>query len=146
MAAIGYAAIALIAGNVAVHRLEGSGAPLRMPGRWRGIEQLRNAHFGEITLKIEHDPNGLLAAMTRYFLPDRKVHVIAPRVRVRDLPFETVSRQSPILIQNFGCEGVGPRRCDDDPGSVASCSRHRPSSSTSRTHSIARSSFWVLMA
>jgi hypothetical protein len=106
VAALGYAAVALIVGNVAVHAAR-ERAPLRMPGRWRGIEQLRNAHFGEITVKIEHDPNGLLTSITRYFLPDKKVHVIAPRVRVRDLPFETVSRQSPILIQNFGCEGVG---------------------------------------
>jgi hypothetical protein len=106
VAAIGYAAIALLVGNVAVHAAR-ERAPLRMPGRWRGIEQLRHAHFGEITLKIEHDPNGLLTSITRYFLPDKKVHVIPPRIRVRDLPFETVSRQSPILIQNFGCEGVG---------------------------------------
>ncbi len=106
VAAIGYAAIALVVGNVAVHASRDR-APLRMPGRWRGIEQLRNAHFGEITLKIEHDPNGLLASMTRYFLPDKEVHIIAPRVRVRDLPFETVSRQSPIIIQNFGCDGIG---------------------------------------
>ena len=106
VAAMSYAAIALIVGNVAVQASR-ERATLRMPGRWRGIEQLEKAHFGEITLKIEHDPHGLLTAMTRYFLPDKKVHVIAPRVRVRDLPFETVSRESPILIQNFGCEGVG---------------------------------------
>ena len=106
VSAISYSAMALIAGNVAVHAVR-EPVPLRMPGSWRGIEQLQNLHFGELTLKIDYDPRGLLTAVTRYFLPDKKLHVIAPRVRVRDLPFETISRQSPMLIQNFGCEGVG---------------------------------------
>ena len=106
VALAGYTAIALIAGNVAVHAARDT-LPPRMPGSWRGVAQLEDLPFGELTLKIQHDPDGLLAAVTRYFLPTRKVHIVGPGVRLRDLPFATISRQHPILLQNFGCEGVG---------------------------------------
>ena len=59
----------------------------------------------ELTVKLSRDPGGLLTAMTRYYLPATKLHVIAPGVRLGD--FEPVSRQTPLLVQNFGCEGVG---------------------------------------
>ena len=79
----------------------------RMPGRWRGVEQLKDQPFRELTLKVSYDPRRLLAGVTRYFLPDRKVHVIGPRVRLRARHFETISRASPLLMQDFGCEGAG---------------------------------------
>jgi hypothetical protein len=102
-AGVVYATVALLGGNMAVHAREGR--LFRMPGAWRGIEQLRALSLGELTLGIEHDPNRLMTGMTRYFLPDIKVQVLESR----GLPFETVSRRSPVLIQNFGCEGVGHR-------------------------------------
>jgi hypothetical protein len=105
-AAIAYTAIVIVASNIAVHAAR-EPVLLRMPGKWRNLEQMKSLPFSELTLKIDYDPGGFLRAVTRYFLPDRRIHIIAPRTRVRDLPFETVSRQSPMLIQNFGCEGAG---------------------------------------
>jgi hypothetical protein len=86
-----------------------------MPGKWRGIKQLQTQEPGALTIKIEHDPGGLLAGVTRYFLPQTNVHLLAPRVRPRDLPFETISRQHPMLIQNFSCTGVGHPDVTDIP-------------------------------
>jgi hypothetical protein len=102
-AGVVYSVVALLGGNMAVHAREGR--LFRMPGAWRGIAQLRALSLGELTLGIEHDPDRLMTGMTRYFLPDTKIHVLESR----GLPFETISRQSPVLIQDFGCEGVGHR-------------------------------------
>jgi hypothetical protein len=108
LAFLAYAAIGLVAANIAVHAVEDRRLT-RMPGYWRAIEQLRDRPFAELTFRIDYDPRGLLAAVARYYLPDKTIHVLAHGVRTRDLPFETVSRQRPLLIQGFGCEGVGHR-------------------------------------
>ena len=99
-----YAVVVALAGNVVVNAAR---ERVRMPAGWRGVEQLKNLHLGELTLKIDRDTNRLLRGVTRYFLPETRVHEIAPGIRIRDVPFETVSRRSPILIQNVECEGVG---------------------------------------
>jgi hypothetical protein len=100
-----YAAIALIVANVAMHASTRARAQVRIPAAWRNIEHLQERPLRELTVKLTRDPGGLLAAMTRYYLPATTLHVIAPGARLSN--FETVSRQTPLLVQNFGCEGVG---------------------------------------
>jgi hypothetical protein len=100
-----YAAIALIIANVAMHASTRPRAQVRIPAAWQNVEQLQERPLRELRVKLTRDPGGLLTAMTRYYLPATKLHVIAPGARLGD--FETVSRQTPLLVQNFGCEGVG---------------------------------------
>jgi hypothetical protein len=101
-----YAAVILVAANIAVHAV-GDPRLIRLPGPWHGIEQLGDRPFTGLTFKIEHDPGGLMAAVTRYYLPNKKVEIVSRTLRTRDLPFEAVSRSNPLLLQGFGCEGVG---------------------------------------
>jgi hypothetical protein len=105
---LAYATVALVAANVMVHAFEDPRL-IRLPGSWRGLEQLRNLPFGELTFRIAYDPSGLLAAATRYYLPNKRIHVVTRDVRTRDALFDNVTRQQPLLIQGFGCEGVGHR-------------------------------------
>ena len=43
-----------------------------------------------------------------YFLPSKKVHVISPHFYPSEpLSFEPVSRERPLLMQSWGCEGIG---------------------------------------
>ena len=100
-----YTAIALIVANVVMHASTRPRAQVRIPAAWQNIEQLQERPFRELTVKLTRDPRGLLTAMTHYYLPATKLHVIAPGARLAD--FETVSRQVPLLVQGFGCEGVG---------------------------------------
>jgi hypothetical protein len=106
MALTPYLAIALLIGCASAAMAREARAA-RMPQSWRGISKLAPLGFRELTLKVDHDPDRLLPSATRYWLPNRRIHVVEPEVRLRDLPFESVSRQNPMLIQNFGCQGVG---------------------------------------
>jgi hypothetical protein len=103
-----YSAIILLVGNIVVHAV-GDPRSIRLPGSWRGMEQLREQPFTDLTFKIEYDPGGLMEAITRYYLPNKKIDIVLPSVRARDLPFATISRHTPLLLQGFGCEGVGHR-------------------------------------
>ena len=100
-----YVAMALMAANVAIHASTRPAAPVRIPAEWHNIEQLSERPLRELTVRLTRDPGRLVTAVTRYYLPATNLRVIAPGVRLGD--FETVSRQSPLLIQAFGCEGVG---------------------------------------
>jgi len=102
----GYVAIALIVGNVALHAVRDDGMK-RLPGPWRSLAQLSERPFAELTLRVDRDPDGLLAASTRYFLPTKTIRVIGASTRLHDLPFGMISHRSPLLIQDFGCDGVG---------------------------------------
>jgi hypothetical protein len=103
-----YSAIILLVGNIVVHAV-GDPRSIRLPGSWRGVELLRDQPFTDLTFKIEYDPGGLMEAITRYYLPNTKIDIVSRSVRARDLPFETISRHTPLLLQGFGCEGVGHR-------------------------------------
>jgi hypothetical protein len=105
-ACVAYTAIILVVGNIIVHAV-GDPRLIRLPGPWRGIEQLQNQPFTDLTLKIDYDPGGLMAAVARYYLPNKKIDIVSRSVRTRDMPFEVVSRHTPLLLQGFGCEGVG---------------------------------------
>ena len=97
---------ALIIGNVAVQAVR-SPAPARWPGGWRQLGKVGRMPFRAVTLKVADEPNGLSTMLAMYYLPGRKAEVIGRGVALDELPFETVSRQQPMFIHNFGCEGVG---------------------------------------
>src|SRR4029453_9475467 len=71
------------------------------------LNQMGRLPFQTFTLKVADEPGGLSTALTMYYIPGRKVHVIGREVANDQLPFENVSRQQPMFVQNFGCEGVG---------------------------------------
>ena len=101
-----YVAAAVIVGNVAVQAVRGRTA-MHWPGAWRELNQIGRMPFRAFTLKVVDQPNGLSTALAMYYMPGRKAHVIGRGVSADDLPFENVSRQDPLFIQNFGCQGVG---------------------------------------
>ena len=105
VALTGYVAIALIIANVATHASARTAAQVRIPVAWRNVEQLKQGNAREVTVKLTRDPGDLLTSLTRYYLPATTVRVIPPRMRFGD--FDAISRQSPVVIQKFGCEGVG---------------------------------------
>jgi hypothetical protein len=104
-ALIAYVGIALMIANVAMHASARTRARAQIPAAWRNVQQLEQHNPRELTLKLTREPAGVLSGLTRYYLPSTVVHVIPPRARLGE--FDAISRQSPLLIQNFGCEGVG---------------------------------------
>ena len=113
-ALVGYAAAAVIIGNMAVAAYR----PLprqRWSAAWRQFSRVGRLPFRALTLKVPDLPNGLSTALSLYYLPGKKADVFGRGVALDRLPFETVSRQQPIFIHQFGCEGVG----HDDTVSVA---------------------------
>jgi hypothetical protein len=105
-ALIAYAALAVVIGNVAVHAVS-SRAAVRWPGTWRQLNQIGRMPFRALTLKVADQPNGLSTMLAMYYMPGRKAEVIGRGVAPDELPFDSVSRQHPMFIHNFGCEGVG---------------------------------------
>jgi hypothetical protein len=110
-----YVAVAVVVGNVAVQAVRAP-APVYWPGAWRELYQIARMPFQAFTLKVADEPNGLSTALAMYYVPGRKVHVIGRGVSLDHLPFETVSRQEPMFIQNFGCQGVGHGDTVSAPG------------------------------
>jgi hypothetical protein len=110
-----YVAVAVIVGNVAVQAV-GSPGPDYWPGAWRQLRQAGRMPFRAFTLKVAGQPDGLSAMLAMYYIPGRKVHVIGPGASLNELPFEYVSGQQPMFIQDFGCEGVGHDDTVSAPG------------------------------
>ena len=109
-----YIAAGVLIGNVAVQAVSGA-TPIRWPGTWRGLNQVGRVPFRAFTL-VADQRSGLPTALAMYYIPGRKTHVIGRRVPLDELPFENVSRQQPMFIQNFGCEGVGHADTVSAPG------------------------------
>jgi len=101
-----YVAAAVIVGNVAVQVVRGS-SPARWTGAWRELNQIGRMPFRALTLKVADEPNGLSTALAMYYMPGRNTHVIGRNVAQHGLPFDTISRQQPMFIQNVGCEAAG---------------------------------------
>jgi hypothetical protein len=101
-----YIAAGVVVGNVAVQAVRGRAA-VHWPGAWRGLSQIGRMPFNALTLKVADQPYGLSTALAMYYMPGKKAHVIGRGVSLDDLPYEYVSRQQPMFIQSFGCEGVG---------------------------------------
>lgn len=113
-ALIAYTGAAVIIGNVAVEAHRPT-ARQRWTAAWRQFSTVGRMPFRALTLKVPDLPNGLSTALSLYYMPGRKADVIGRGIAVDRLPFENVSRQEPIFIHQFGCEGVG----HDDAVSVA---------------------------
>jgi hypothetical protein len=105
-ALVAYFAVAVIVGNVAVHAVEGPGE-LRWAGEWRDMHDVGRMPFHALTLRVADRPNGLSTALTMYYTPGKKVDVVGSEVSLDELPFDSVSRQQPMFIQSYRCEGVG---------------------------------------
>jgi hypothetical protein len=101
-----YVGAAVVIGNVTVHALA-SPPRERWPVAWRALAQAGRMPFRSVTLKVAGEPNGVPAALAMYYMPGRKAQVIGRGPSPDELVFDSVSRQEPMFIQNFGCEGVG---------------------------------------
>lgn len=105
-ALLAYAAIALVAGNVAVDAVRDPG-PVRITAAWRNLEDVNRQPFRALTLKIDEPVNSLSTALALYFLHTKKAQVIDSEVEVSELQYDAVSRQQPVFIHRFGCQGAG---------------------------------------
>ena len=114
-ALVAYIAAGVVIGNLAVQAVDGR-APARWPGAWRELNQIGRMPFRAFTLKVADQPNGLSTALAMYYMPGRKAEVIGRGVATHRLPFDNVTRQQPMFIQNFGCEGVGHGDTVSAPG------------------------------
>jgi hypothetical protein len=101
-----YAVLSLALGNVVVHAMRVT-RPARRPAEWRQLDQVNALAFRNVTLKVADDAHGLSAALAMYYLPGRKAEVFGRDISPEDLSFDSVSREQPMFVQNFGCEGVG---------------------------------------
>ena len=114
-ALVSYIAAAVVIGNVAVQAVSVY-RPTRWPDTWRQLNQIGRMPFQAFTLKVADEPGGVSTALALYYIPGRKTQVIGRGVAIDQLPFENVSRQQPMFIQNFGCEGVGHGDTISAPG------------------------------
>lgn len=114
-ALVRYIAVGVIVGNVAVQIVRAP-APKNWSGAWRQLGEAGRLPFRGLTLKVADQPNGLSTALAMYYMPGRNPRVIGRGVALDQLPFEDVSRQEPLFIQNFGCEGVGHADTVSAPG------------------------------
>ena len=105
-ALVAYFAAGVIAGNVAVHAVERP-ADMLWAGTWRDLHDVGRMPFRAFTLRVADQPNGLSTALAMYYTPGKKVDVVGSEVSLDELPFDTVSRQQPMFIQSYRCEGVG---------------------------------------
>jgi hypothetical protein len=110
-----YVAAAVVVGNVAQQAIRSREAA-RWPGGWRQLGNMGRMPFRAVTLKVADEANGLSTLLAMYYMPGRKTSVIGRGVASDDLPFETVSRQQPMFIHNFGCAGVGHEDVVSAPG------------------------------
>ena len=101
-----YAVVALTLGNVVVYGINRPRAT-RRTAAWRQLDEVNGLSFRTLTLKVSDEPNGLSTALAMYYLPGRKAHVFGRDVSPQGLSFDHVSKEQPLFIQNFGCEGVG---------------------------------------
>jgi hypothetical protein len=101
-----YIGAGVVIGNVTVHAFA-SPVRERWPAAWRQLSQGGRVPFRSLTLKVGDEPGGVATALAMYYLPARKAEVIGRGVSLGALVFDNVSRQEPMFIQNFGCEGVG---------------------------------------
>ena len=113
VAAVGYAAIAIIAGNVAVHAARNP-VLARMPGRWRGIEQLKDRPFGELTLKVSYDPRGLACGRDPLFSARQEGPCHRPGRQAPCAALRNDFTAQPDSHAELRVRRSRPRRCDGD--------------------------------
>lgn len=106
-ALLGMVAVGLVGGNLLIHAQSDSEL-VRFPGTLRNLAMVDTLpFFRDLAVQMD-DSNPFGPYLALYFLPSKRVHVISSSFRPNEpLSFEHVSRQRPLLIQNYGCEGVG---------------------------------------
>jgi hypothetical protein len=107
-ALLAVAAMGVVGGNLLWHSLSDP-VLLRFSGTLRNIEKVdKLPFFRELSVWMSDQPNGFPTWLALYFLPTKRVHVVSSIFRPNEpLSFEQISRQRPLLIQDYGCEGVG---------------------------------------
>jgi hypothetical protein len=104
----GFVAVALVCANVVAH---GASDPAlrRIPVALRQLSDIdRSENFREITVRMNDRADPLPTSLALYFLPNKRVHVVSSKYRPSEpLSLELVSRRRPLLLQNYGCQGVG---------------------------------------
>jgi len=98
--------VALVTGNLVVHAA-GDPPLLRLSGAWRNIAQVDRLPFRDLSIRMS-ESSIMPTWVALYFLPSKRVHVISSTFKPNEpLSFDQVSREWPLLIQDYGCEGVG---------------------------------------
>jgi len=105
-ALLAYGAIALVAGNVAVHAVRDRG-PVRITAAWRNLEDVNRRLFRGLTLKMDETSDSLSTALALYFLSTKKTQVIGSEAVVGGASYDAVSGQQPVFIHRLGCQGAG---------------------------------------
>ena len=108
MGAVLFAAPAsLVAGNLTVHAVSDPDL-LRLPGALRNIASLDRLPFRELSIRMVEDSGELPTWVALYYLPSKRVHVTESTFSPSEpLSFEQISRQWPLFVHNYGCEGIG---------------------------------------
>jgi hypothetical protein len=103
-----FVAIALVCANVVAHAASDP-ALRRIPVTLRQLSDLdRSEDFREITVRMNDRADPLPTWLALYYLPNKRVHVVSSKYRPSEpLSLELVSRRRPLLLHNFGCQGVG---------------------------------------
>ena len=106
-ALLGVVAVLLVGGNLVVHAVSDQ-VLVRFPGTLRNLATVDALpSFRELTVQMD-DSNPYGPFLALYFLPNKRVHVVSSSFGLSEpLSFEQVSRQRPLLIQNYWCEGIG---------------------------------------
>jgi hypothetical protein len=110
-----YAGAVFIFGNIVVQGFNGA-ETVRQPVAWRSLSAVSDRSFRAVTLKTDDVPDGLAAALALYYLPGRNADVIGRGVSLQDLPFDSVSAEQPMFVENFACSGVGHAAVESIPG------------------------------
>jgi hypothetical protein len=100
-------AVTIVCGNLLFHALADP-ALVRFAGAMRNIAQVdRLPFFRELTVQMD-SRDEFQTWLALYYLPSKLVHVVSRSFRPSEpLSFELISRERPLLLQGFWCEGVG---------------------------------------
>lgn len=98
-----YVAIAMVVGNVAVSAIRDM-PRVRIHAAWRGVEALNALPFRSYMMHPGR-AGGSAAALVQYFMPGKTATVLA--LPLNELPFDSISRDTPLFLNQFDCAGVG---------------------------------------
>jgi hypothetical protein len=103
-----FVAVALIGGNITA-RAAFDPALRRISSSYQRIGDINKLEqFREITVRVNDRADPLPPWLALYYLPDKRVHMVSSRFRPSEpLSLELISRHRPLLVHNFGCQGVG---------------------------------------
>lgn len=100
-------ALGLVAGNLVVHAWHDPELR-KIPGTFRSLAAVDALPFRNLTVQMADGPDALASRLALYFLPNKHLRIISPYFQPSvPLTFGGVSRDHPLLLQDYGCEGVG---------------------------------------